>query len=92
VKGHGPVQIRMCSAENPAVTDLAVPHGTNQKPTDMKKVLRTLAGMACIASIILAGCEEPDGSCNLAWTLSFLALAFATGFYLNKSNTKNTSR
>ena len=33
-------------------------------------------------SIILAGCENPDGSCNLLWTLGFitLSLVFAWGY------------
>ena len=52
----------------------------------MKKVLRTIAGIVCLASIVLAGCEEPDGSCNLWWTLGFMSLAFLTGMYLKKSS------
>lgn len=57
----------------------------------MKKVLRTLAGIVCLVSIVLAGAEEPDGSCNLAWTLSWLASAFLTGAYL-KNDCKDGSR
>lgn len=58
----------------------------------MKKFLRTFAGFVCIVSIILAGCEEPDGSCNLAWTLSWLASAVAAGIYLNKTTSKTTRK
>lgn len=58
----------------------------------MKKVLRTLAGIACIVSIILAGCEESDGSCNVIWTLSWLGSAFATGFYLKRTDTKTIQK
>ena len=50
----------------------------------MKKVAKTILAVACIAGIILAGCEEPDGSCNLIWTLGFLALVVASGFGLKK--------
>ena len=45
----------------------------------MKKALKTILAVACLAAIILAGCEEPDGSCNLIWTLSWLAVATVSG-------------
>ena len=48
----------------------------------MKKVAKTILAVACFAGIILAGCEEPDGSCNLAWTLSWLAIAVNCAFWL----------
>ena len=50
----------------------------------MKKFAKIVLAIACVAGIILAGCEEPDGSCNLIWTLGFLALAVASGFGLKK--------
>ena len=50
----------------------------------MKKVLKTVLAVACFAGIILAGCENPDGSCNLIWTLGFLALATIAGYGLKK--------
>ena len=50
----------------------------------MKKIIKTLFAVACFAGIILAGCEEPDGSCNLVWTLSWLAVATAAGLGLKK--------
>ena len=50
----------------------------------MKKALKSILAVACFAGIILAGCEEPDGSCNLVWTLSWLAVATAAGLGLKK--------
>jgi len=50
----------------------------------MKKTIKSILAVACFAGIILAGCEEPDGSCNIIWTLGFLALAFASGYGLKK--------
>lgn len=45
----------------------------------MKRIAKTILGCACFAAIILAGAENPDGSCNLVWTLSFLAIALLCG-------------
>ena len=53
----------------------------------MKKALKTLLAVACFAGIILAGCEEPDGSCNIIWTLSWLSVAVATGLWLKRMET-----
>lgn len=50
----------------------------------MKKIAKVILAVACFSGIILAGCEEPDGSCNLIWTLSWLAVAVASGFCLKK--------
>ena len=50
----------------------------------MKKIVKTIHADASFSGIILAGCEEPDGSCNLIWTLSWLAVAVASGFGLKK--------
>ena len=50
----------------------------------MKKIVKTLLAVACVSGIILAGCENPDGSCNIIWTLGFLALAVASGYGLKK--------
>ena len=50
----------------------------------MKKALKTILAVACFAGIILAGCEEPDGSCNLVWTLGWMAVAVAAGMGLKK--------
>ena len=50
----------------------------------MKNVLKTILAVACFAGIILAGCENPDGSCNIIWTLGFLALSVIAGYGLKK--------
>ena len=49
----------------------------------MKKVLKWIAGTVCIVSIFLAGCENPDGSCDVPWTLGFLTLALISGLFLS---------
>lgn len=54
----------------------------------MKKITRSLAAIVCVTSIILAGCETPDGGMDIAWTLGFMALALATGLYLKKAEEK----
>lgn len=51
-----------------------------KKTNDMRKIVKAILAAACIAGIILAGCENPDGSCNLIWTLGFLALALISGY------------
>ena len=50
----------------------------------MKRIAKIICGCICVASIILAGCENLDGSCNLAWTLSWLAVATLSGIGLNR--------
>ena len=50
----------------------------------MRKIVKTILAVACFAGIILAGGENPDGSCNIIWTLSWLAVAVASGFGLKK--------
>ena len=50
----------------------------------MKKALKTILAVACFSGIILAGCEEPDGSCNIIWTLSWLSVAVASGLGLKR--------
>ena len=50
----------------------------------MRKFVKTILAVACFAGIILAGCEEPNGACNLVWTLSWLAVATAAGLGLKK--------
>ena len=47
----------------------------------MKRIAKTILGCVCFAAIILAGAENPDGSCNLVWTLSFLAIALLCGLW-----------
>lgn len=43
------------------------------------KTLKKFLGAIAITSIILAGCENPDGSCNLLWSLTFLGIAGFSG-------------
>ena len=46
----------------------------------MRKILKTTTATTCFASIILAGCETPDGGVCLPWTIGFLALAVLSGY------------
>lgn len=50
----------------------------------MKNVARIILGCLCFASIILSGAENPDGSCNIVWTLGWMASAFLSGYGLKK--------
>jgi len=43
------------------------------------KTLKTILGCLCVASIILAGAENPDGSCNVIWTLGWMFSALVWG-------------
>ena len=45
----------------------------------MKKALANISGPGCLASLVIAGAENLDGSCSLAWTLGFLTLAAVLG-------------
>lgn len=56
----------------------------------MKKTLKTIASVVCVASIILAGAENADGSCDLAWTLSWLSVAVVSGLAFNRLDKGNT--
>lgn len=44
-----------------------------------KTLQKFLAAIAVLA-LILAGCENPDGSCNLAWSLSFIGISCFSAF------------
>ena len=44
-----------------------------------KKIVKTVLAIVCFTSIILAGAENLDGSCNLAWTLTWIAVAYISG-------------
>ena len=50
----------------------------------MKKTVKVILAVACFAGIILAGCEEPDGSCNIIWTLGFIALSLVSAYGYKK--------
>ena len=44
-----------------------------------KKIVKTVLAIVCFTSIILAGAENLDGSCNLSWTLTWIAVAYVSG-------------
>jgi hypothetical protein len=50
----------------------------------MKKILETLCCLAILLGIILGSAERPDGSCDLLWTGSWLAVVFLAGCGLKK--------
>ena len=50
----------------------------------MKRIAKIICGCVCFASIILAGAENPDGSCNIMWTMCFLAVAVLSGYGYKK--------
>lgn len=39
------------------------------------RLTRSIMGILCFTSIILAGAENPDGSINFGWTLLWIAVA-----------------
>ena len=56
----------------------------------MKKIFKTIASVTCVTSIILAGCENMDGSLNSRWTLSWLSVAVVSGLAFNRLDKGNT--
>ena len=50
----------------------------------MRKIMKRISGCACVTSIVLAGCETPDGGISLPWTLGFIALALLSAFAYKK--------
>lgn len=52
----------------------------------MKKVLETLLAFVGLVALVLGGAENPDGSCNLAWTLSCIAVVALCGWLYGKLN------
>lgn len=44
----------------------------------MKKIYKSILAVICFTAVILAGCENLDGSCNFIWTLAWIAVAFVT--------------
>lgn len=50
----------------------------------MEKAKRIILGCICILSVLLAGGENADGSCDLVWSLSWLAAATVSGLGLKK--------
>lgn len=47
--------------------------------TKVKNIVKTVFAIVCFTSIILAGAENMDGSCNLSWTLTWIAVAYISG-------------
>ena len=50
----------------------------------MRRLFKNVLGCVCFASIVLAGAENPDGGCNVVWTLSFLGLAVLSAYGFKK--------
>ena len=50
----------------------------------MKKLASTLCCLVILLALVLGGAENPDGSCNLLWTGSWLAVAGLAGYGLKK--------
>lgn len=57
----------------------------------MKKIISTILGLVAVMAIFLASAENPDGSCNLTWSLSCLAVAAASGWGWAKLNPEITN-
>ena len=58
----------------------------------MKKILNTILAVACFAGIVLAGCENMDGSCDIVWTLGWMTEATITGLIYGHINRKECAR
>lgn len=54
----------------------------------MKKVLRTIAGLTCAFSIVLAGCETANGGMSLPWTFGWMGLALVLALILDYTKEK----
>lgn len=52
----------------------------------MKKFLSTIAGLVGITALLLGAAENPDGSCNVLWTLSCLAIFAGCALIYSKLN------
>ena len=50
----------------------------------MRTFLEIIICLVFFLAVILAGAENPDGSCNLIWTLSCLAIACLSAWAFNK--------
>ena len=56
----------------------------------MRTFLEIIICLVFFLSVILAGAENPDGSCNLIWTLSCLAIASLSAWAFNKVSEHKT--
>ena len=50
----------------------------------MKKIIENALALICMFSLVLGGAETEDGGIDLLWTLGCLAVAFLSGWALNK--------
>ena len=50
----------------------------------MKRIVSNICGLGSLVSLVAAGAETQDGSCCIAWTLSFLALSVILGWVFVK--------
>ena len=48
------------------------------------RLTRSIMGILCFTSIILAGAENPDGSLNFGWTLLWIAVAFLAARFFKR--------
>lgn len=56
----------------------------------MRKFFEIIICLVFFLAVILAGAENPDGSCNLIWTLSCLAIASLSAWAFNKVSKHKT--
>ena len=56
----------------------------------MRTFLEIIICLVFFLAVILAGAENPDGSCNLIWTLSCLAIAGLSACAFNKVSENKT--
>lgn len=56
----------------------------------MRTFLEIIICLVFFLAVILAGAENPDGSCNLIWTLSCLAIASLSAWAFNKVSEHKT--
>lgn len=49
-----------------------------------KNIIKAVLAAAVLIGIVLAGAENPDGSCNYAWTLGWMAVVAVAGFGLKR--------
>lgn len=45
----------------------------------VKRIVKTVLAIVCFTSIILAGGERPDESCDVIWTLFWMSVAYLSG-------------
>lgn len=50
----------------------------------MRKIVKTILGCLCVASVILAGGETPEGGIALGWTLSWIGSALLSAWGYKK--------